>query len=141
MATKGAYTALMHSKFFNPAFNSAIFDGPVRIYFSQVHEPFALKIYLGLQKTYSKEMTRAKELHNFIHRTVLVMLYPNSESFQNSFEVPELSIAKDHLMDDTVIGVKGPFDESQLDEILQQILLSFQNWELHTPAHPVSMSP
>ncbi len=140
MATKGAYTALMHSKFFTPAFNSAIFDGPVRIYFAQAHEGFALKIYLNLQQRYAKEFTRAKELHNFIHRTVLIMLYPTAETFQNSFEVSDVMVAKDHLIDDTVLGVKGPFDESQLDEILQKILVAFQNWEMHTDSRPPEIS-
>jgi hypothetical protein len=140
MAMKGAYTALMHSKFFTPAFNSAIFDGPVRIYFAQAHEAFALKIYFNLQQRYANELSRAKELHNFINRTVLIMLYPNAETFQNSFEVPDAFVAKDHLMDDTVIGVKGPFDEEHLDQILQQVLVAFQNWEMHSDSRPPEMS-
>ncbi len=125
---KGTYSALMQSKFFNPAFNSAIFDGPVRIYFAQFHESLALKIYFALQQRYAAEMTRAKELHKFLDRTVLIMLYPSSESFQHSFEGSDF-LAADHLMDDTVIGINGPFEDVNLDKVLDQTLRAFHEWE------------
>src|SRR5882757_480859 len=98
---KSSYSTLMQSKFFNPAFNSAIFDGPVRIYFAQSHEALALKIYFALQQQFSGELARAKELHKFLERTVLVMLYPTVDSFQMSFESPEL-VACEKLSEDTI---------------------------------------
>lgn len=125
---KGTYSALMQSKFFNPAFNSAIFDGPVRIYFAQSHESLALKIYFALQQQHSVEMARAKELHKFLDRTVLIMLYPTGESFQHSFESSEF-LAADHLMDDTIIGINGPFEDVKLDKVLAQTLQAFHEWE------------
>jgi len=125
---KGTYSALMQSKFFNPAFNSAIFDGPLRIYFSQFHESLALKIYFTLQQKFASELARAKELHKFLDRTALVMVYPTAESFHHSFE-SEAFLKTDHLSDDTIIGINGPFDEAKLDEVLAQILMAFQSWE------------
>ncbi len=125
---KGTYSALMQSKFFNPAFNSAIFDGPVRIYFAQSHESLALKIYFALQHQFTNEMARAKELHKFLDRTVLIMLYPSPESFHHSFDSNDL-LAADHLMDDTVIGINGPFEDSKLDQVLAQALQAFHEWE------------
>ena len=125
---KGTYSALMQSKFFNPAFNSAIFDGPVRIYFAQFHESLALKIYFALQQQFAAEMSRAKELHKFLDRTVLIMLYPSLESFQHSFECTDF-LAADHLMDDTIIGINGPFEDASLDKVLAQTVQAFQAWE------------
>lgn len=125
---KGTYSALMQSKFFNPAFNSAIFDGPLRIYFAQSHESLALKIYFNVQQQCVEEMARAKSLHKFLERNVLVMIYPNNESFRHSFEGPGL-IALDSLLDDTIIGISGPFKDEDLDQILASIKTAFEAWE------------
>lgn len=125
---KGSYAALMQSKYFNPAFNSAIFDGPIRIYFAQAHESLALKIYFLLQQNYASEVARAKELAKKIERTVLVMLYPSQDSFQNSFEA-DTFVAVEQLQDDTVIGVNGPFEDQRLDQVLASTIEAIQNWE------------
>ena len=102
---KGTYSTLMHSKFFNPAFNSAIFDGPIRIYFAQFQESMALKIYFQLQQNYSELVARAKTLSKETNQTVLVMLYPNAESFKMSFEsAVDRLIEVDYLSGDTVIS-------------------------------------
>lgn len=125
---KGTYSALMQSKFFNPAFNSAIFDGPLRIYFAQSHESYALKIYFNIQQQCLAEMSRAKSLHKFLERNVLVMIYPTRESFQHSFDSSE-SLATDELLDDTIIGIPGPFKDEDLDQILSSIKTAFASWE------------
>lgn len=125
---KGTYSALMQSRYFNPAFNSAIFDGPVRIYFAQSHESLALKIYFSLQQKFASELTRAKELHKFLGRTVLILLYPSTESFQHSFESREF-LACEILGDDTIVGISGPFEDESLDQVLGQALRAFQEWE------------
>jgi hypothetical protein len=125
---KGTYAALMQSKYFNPAFNSAIFDGPIRIYFAQAHEPLALKIYFHLQQNYAAEVARAKELAKNIERTVLLMLYPSTDSFQNSFE-SDAFLQVEQLHDDTVIGVNGPFEDQKLDQVLASTLEAIQSWE------------
>lgn len=125
---KGTYAALMQSKYFNPAFNSAIFDGPIRIYFAQAHESLALKIYFHLQQNYAAEVARAKELAKKIERTVLVMLYPSNDSFQNSFE-SDAFLQVEQLHDDTVIGINGPFEDQKLDQVLASTLEAIQDWE------------
>ncbi len=125
---KGSYAALMQSKYFNPAFNSAIFDGPVRIYFAQPHESLALKIYFQLQHQYQEKLQRAKDLAKVIDRTILVMIYPTQESFENSFESKSF-IQSDSLFDDTIIGVNGPFEDEQLDQVLATTLEAIESWE------------
>jgi hypothetical protein len=129
MTMKATYSALMQSKFFNPAFNSAIFDGPIRIYFAQFHESLALKIYFSLQQTFAAELAKAKKTHQEIGRTVLVMLYPSEESFSMSFENEPHFLAVDDLHDDTIIGVNGPFEDDKLGEVLNKVVGAMKKWE------------
>jgi hypothetical protein len=115
---KSTYSTLLQSKFFNPAFNSAIFDGPVRIYFSQFHEALALKIYFGLQQnlTIQKKGKQRQSGQN-----VLVMLYPTQESFQMTFEGQETFLVRDTMDGDSLIGINGPFEDDKLPEVLSAI--------------------
>lgn len=125
---KSTYSNLMQSRFFNPAFNSAIFDGPVRIYFAQFHETQALKIYFSLQNKYAAEMAKAKEISKTHGLNILVMLYPTTDSFALSFEGVSGGIGKDTLGEDTVIGLNGPMDDSMLEPVLNTIVESMGNW-------------
>lgn len=129
---KSAYSTLMQSKFFNPAFNSAIFDGPVRIYFSQIHESLALKIYFSLQQKAQDTLSHAKEIQKQSGKNLLVMLYPNHDAFHMSFEEqPEGDnqfLAFDHLEDDSIIGINGPFEDHQLENVVAAVQKSIQGW-------------
>jgi len=126
---KSTYSTLLQSKFFTPAFNSAIFDGPVRIYFSQFHEALALKIYFNLQQNLSSLMTKAKTIHKQTGRNVLVMLYPTQDSFQMSFEGSDSLLVQDSLDGDSLIGINGPFEDDLLPEVIRAISNSISAWE------------
>ncbi len=134
---------LMNSKYFHPAFNSAIFDGPLRVYFSQVHEDEALKVYFILQNKYAAELDRAKKLHKTLRKTLLVMVYPSPDSYQMAFEKPGTSMVVENLKSDAVLGIAGPVAEIQIEMVLQEILKVFSDWEetlLNSPvneAHPI----
>ena len=132
---KATYSGLMQSKFFNPAFNSAIFDGPIRIYFSQFHEALALKLYFQLQNRFPDLVARAKETHKQSGKNMLVMLYPSKDSFALSFEVSEETYVFESLDGDDVMGLNGPFEEQQMDLILAQIEKALTAWK------PVSYHP
>lgn len=125
---KGSYAALMQSKYFNPAFNSAIFDGPVRIYFAQPHEALALKIYFQLQQRHQMELQRAKDLAKNLDRSILVMIYPTAESFENSFDSKNF-IQMESLQEDTIIGINGPFEDDKLDQVLATTVEAIEVWE------------
>lgn len=110
----------MQSKYFNPAFNSAIFDGPVRIYFAQIHESLALKIYFLLQQRWPKEFARAKDLSKSAHANVLVMIYPTSNAFAAAMGVPEDSgpwIAES-WNEDVVMALRGPVEDDRMEEFM-----------------------
>lgn len=114
------YSTFMHSRYFNPAFNAAIFDGPIRIYFAQFHEALALKIYFNLQQKFPQLLNEAKDKHRVTSRNVLVMLYPNEESFALSFDEPAF-LTRGQLHDDQIVGINGPFEDEKLDSVLAQI--------------------
>ena len=118
----------MHSKFFNPAFNSAIFDGPVRIYFAQFHESLALKIYFSLQQKHPELLQKAKSMHQKTGKNILVMLYPSQESFEMSFDATGIFLATEQLSNDDIIGVNGPFEDEQITTVLGAVESCLLNW-------------
>ncbi len=125
---KSMYSTLLQSKYFNPAFNSAIFDGPIRIYFSQFHEALALKVYFTLQQELASQMAQAKMIHKQTSRNILVMLYPTKVSFQMSFEGKQTLLVKERLDDDNLIGINGPFEDEQLPEVINAISDAISSW-------------
>lgn len=121
----------MQSKYFNPAFNSAIFDGPVRIYFAQFHEALALKIYFLMQQKLSSEMLKAKEVSKVSGANILVMVYPTVDSFELSFENAQnklhpLEVESWH--EGVVIGLRGPIEDENLDLLVETLRLTMENW-------------
>ena len=108
---------LTQSRYYSPAFNAAIFDGPVRIYFAQYQEALALKIYFRLQdRVQGWSGVQPGRLRN---PNVFIMLYPTEEIFANCFS-PEQTLHKivaEKLGDDHVIGVCGPLREEDFEPV------------------------
>lgn len=72
-------TFITQTPFYSPAFNGAVFDGPVRIYFAQSQEGLAMRLYLFLRshaQLWKGLANRSKETH------ILIMVYPNSDIFE-----------------------------------------------------------
>jgi hypothetical protein len=116
---------LTQSKFFTPVFNAAIFDGPVRIYFSQAQESQALKVYFHLQQQLLEAQPGVCENLRGDGRNIFVMLYPNVETFELSFDechedTPGVACAK--LGRDYVVGVKGPVDDDESETIYRKMV-------------------
>ena len=81
-----SYSSFLATPFYSPVFNTALFDGPFRIYFSQSYESVALKIYHLLQTehydlwlSYKKWSEKTKE-HAFI------LIYPSVEDVKMAFQ-------------------------------------------------------
>ena len=122
---ESATVLLTQSKFYSPVFNAAIFDGPIKIYFSQAQEGIALQLYFELQRKINEIQLDSLESSD---RNIFVMLYPNSESFYHSFDKSLCSenndndlIVEDSLGEDPVIGVRGPVKENTLEKVYQKI--------------------
>lgn len=136
---KSSYSTLMQSKFFNPAFNSAIFDGPIRIYFAQFHESLALKIYFMIQQKLNSEVVRAKEISKATGANILVMVYPSEESFLMSFDSQNQTthpLALEKWNEDVVVGLRGPLEDNHLDLLVETIGMAIQNWKPSLKAVP-----
>lgn len=115
---------LTQSRFYSPAFNAAIFDGPLRIYFAQYQEPTALKIYFLAQQRMNEIYARVRDVFRRTGINIFVMLYPSSEAFQMSFDSStqdRSNILVERLGTDFVVGVAGPLEENQIDQVYERV--------------------
>ena len=107
------------TKYFSPAFNAAIFDGPIRIYFAQYQEAQAMKIYFDLQARFQN---LRRESRQFKDRNIFVMLYPDPETFGASFNdsrgAADGAVVCEPMGIDYVIGINGPFADAERSEHL-----------------------
>lgn len=131
---RSSYAALMQSKYFSPAFNSAIFDGPFRIYFAQFHESTALKIYLMLQQNLTNEMPAMKEYCKQKGSNILIMMYPTQDSFILSFEEEQAvdGMVLETWEEDTVIGLNGPLEDQRMGDLLALIKDQISHWHMNS---------
>lgn len=148
---RSSYTKLMQSKYFNPAFNCAIFDGPVRIYFAQPQEESVLQVYFMIQKELGSEFALAKDRSKASGANILIMAYPTNESFElvfgkgsqdSQFEVQRWD-------EDVVVGLRsskaGTQDQGMVDinaakvpdlaTLMDVLRLTMKNWR------PVEINP
>lgn len=113
---------LTQSRFYSPAFNAAVFDGPVRIYFAQHQETLALNVYFRLQQHLKESYASFRKNFKLHGQTIFLMLYPTLESFENSFsDEQSLSVVAEKLGEDHVVGVRGPLGEDQYDQVFTQV--------------------
>lgn len=127
---ENATTRILKSKFFHPSFNTAIFDGPLRVYFTQAQESEALKVYFSLQTKAFKEDSTAGErsveaLRKEPTSTLFVMIYPNKELFSQSFD-QDTDFAIAQMERDVVIGVNGALTDKTRDDILAYVKDNFK---------------
>lgn len=95
------------SKYYHSNFNSAIFDGPVRLYFNQEQESIALQIYFRVQELLSKMPRRLSGPNIF------VMLYPDADSFSSVIPFEHESFVHEMMGQDHVLCAVYPQGEAQ----------------------------
>lgn len=124
-------TFLTQSRFYSPAFNSAIFDGPFRIYFAQYQEALALKVYFKIQERLKEFYQTAKTEFKSRGRSVFIMLYPSIETFENSFSPHDndIFVVMDRLGEDPVVGVRGPIADEDFERVFGEIVAIIQTLE------------
>lgn len=128
---KSSYSQLMQTQYFHPAFNSAIYDGPLRLYFAQFHESLALKIYFMAQQKLQVVWGEAKEVSRKTGSTVLVLIYPSFEFFDQTFakaQHPSKRIAVEQFEQDLLLGVRGPFEDDELEPFLGLLENEMRKW-------------
>jgi hypothetical protein len=117
------------SRFFTPAFNAAIFDGPIRIYFAQYQEAQALKLYYNLQERFGDVRKQARGIFKERGTNIFVMIYPSDELFDESFSEssgstavnPGSIIVRSRLGSDFVVGVRGPLEDADLENLCREM--------------------
>lgn len=115
---------LTQSRFYSPAFNAAIFDGPVRIYFAQYQEVQALKVYFDAQERLKDINSLVRDAFRRMGVNIFIMLYPTLETFQISFKqevVNTSQIFVDRIGADFVIGAAADMVEQNVNAICDHI--------------------
>ncbi len=115
---------ITQSPFYSPAFNGAIFDGPLRLYFSQSQEALALKFYFELR-------SKTQDLNDLWPRSggpsLYVMIYPTEETFDLCFVsqglqwTPE-TLPMGRLGRDHVVALQAEECENQLESIVSRVV-------------------
>ena len=121
---------LTQSRFYSPAFNAAVFDGPIRIYFAQHQEALALKVYFQLQQYLKDTYTTFRKNFKQHGQTIFLMLYPTAETFVSSFTedgAPEVNVATEKLGDDHILGVRGPLMDEEYEEVFERVKTILQD--------------
>jgi hypothetical protein len=129
---KPGFSAITSSKYYHPAFNSAIFDGPIRIYFVQFHETYALKIYFVLQERFKDTLNHYKDIAKKTDQTVLIMIYPTEDSFQKAFSSnASVSKALSSVVgaNESVFGLLAPVVENNVSQLMDELSDIFKNWD------------
>lgn len=139
------FSAITNSKYYHPAFNSAIFDGPIRIYFVQFHETYALKIYFTLQDYFKEALNHYKDLIKKTDKTILIMIYPTEDSFQKAFAFEKAcrdKVAKAINPKDMVFGLLAPVVEDNVSQLMDELTDIFNGLEISTlaPVIPADLS-
>lgn len=125
------YSAFMTTRFYSPVFNTALFDGPFRIYFSQSYESSALKIYHILQTQHEDLWARLKTWSLTTKEHVFLLMYPEVKDVQMIFENQGSSsdlVQLESWDEGVAIGLTQPHNEIDVESQIKQIEKLLQNW-------------
>ena len=121
------YSSFMTTRFYSPVFNTALFDGPLRIYFSQSYESAALKIYHLLQTQHEALWSRLKECSSRSKEHVFLMMYPERKDLQLVFS-GESEVYTQDWEEGLAVGFCQPGDDQQLDQQLKLMTDAISAW-------------
>ncbi len=126
------YSSFMTTKFYSPVFNTALFDGPFRIYFSQSYESSALKIYHLLQTQYEDLWIQLKKWTHNSKEHVFLLMYPEDKDVQLVFADTKKDVKHAvHLQswdEGIVIGICQPTTDLDLAIQVEKIGSVLQGW-------------
>ncbi|MBC7420017.1 MAG: hypothetical protein H7328_04750 [Bdellovibrio sp.] len=126
------YSSFMTTKYYSPVFNTALFDGPFRIYFSQNYESSTLKIYHLLQTQYKDLWGQLKAWTQNSREHVFLLMYPEDKDLQIVFaETTKNAKATVQLQswdEGIVLGISQPVTDLDLALQVEQIGSMLQNW-------------
>lgn len=133
MVMAATYSSFMTTRFYSPVFNTALFDGPFRIYFSQSYESSALKVYHLLQTEYQTLWNQviAWSAHSKEH--VFFLIYPEVSDVKNVFNSEDsVESTKKLFIQDweegLAIGLAQPTSDLDLVYQLDHIQTYLNQW-------------
>jgi hypothetical protein len=113
---------LTDSKYYSPIFNSAIYDGPFRIYFSQHQESLGLKVYFAIQHQHNDFYKQMKDSYKQTGEQIFILLYPTQESYEMAFpNGNKASILLEHVEDNSVFGVLTVDGDVQIQQLTSKL--------------------
>jgi len=107
------------SRYFSSEFNTAIIDGPLRIYFADRQEANALQIYFDIQEALASRGMRLDSVA-LESPQMYLMLYPDEGTFKGVFQNEE-KVAFGKFGKNLVLGVNGPCADGTRKLICQQV--------------------
>ena len=131
-----SYSSFLSSQFYSPVFNTALFDGAFRIYFSQSYESTALKIYHLIQAEHPKLWSEYKKWSEKSKKNVFILIYPSKEDVGIAFHSEQNTPAFSQWEDGLAIGMENTFQ----DEAGTQFSQLFTNMIHHLTLHMKTLS-
>lgn len=105
-----SYSSFLSSPFYSPVFNTALFDGAFRIYFSQSYESTALKIYHLLQSEHAEIWSQYKVWSDQTKKNAFILIYPSQEDVKLAFKDSVKTPAFQEWEDGLVIGLENTYE-------------------------------
>lgn len=124
-----SYSSFLTTQYYSPVFNTALFDGPFRIYFSQSYESVALKIYHLLQSQDLVLWTEYKKWSEKTKKHAFILIYPSEQDLAIAFDGDNVSTLMNRLWDEgLILGFANPNVEDSFAGIYQNILTQLKTF-------------
>lgn len=122
------YSSFMTTRFYSPVFNTALFDGPLRIYFSQSYESVALKIYHILQTQHVEFWNSLKQFNTRSKQHLFLMIYPEAKDLGLVFDKPNQEMQAQEWDEGLAVGVIQAQSDEDVQKQVEFILKSASRW-------------
>lgn len=122
------YSSFMTTRFYSPVFNTALFDGPLRIYFSQSYESVALKIYHILQTQYSECWNLLKSSTQKNKEHLFLMIYPEAKDMQMVFDGANTFAQTQEWEEGLAIGFCQALNDEQIKQQVDYLVNAINSW-------------
>lgn len=122
------YSSFMTTRFYSPVFNTALFDGPFRIYFSQSYETSALKIYHLLQSQHQELWNQLKAWSLTSKEHIFLLMYPEAKDLQMIFGETHSPVCAQTWDEGVALGIAQPTTDAQATLQLDGIVRFLKQW-------------
>jgi Na+/H+ antiporter NhaA len=132
------YSAFMTTRFYSPVFNTALFDGPFRIYFSQSYESSALKIYHLLQTQHQEVYDKLKKWSNDSKEHIFLLMYPEMKDVEIIFNETKKGVQIETWDEGVAIGMCQPVTDEEAHQQIEQIQKLLEEWMFEQKLHDIT---